>query len=470
MTKSKAATPFVLLLIFACSFILFYPSLSYYFFQDDWFVLNWVRTGDFLSFFAFRDDVIYWRPLSMPLFFWTNYKLFGLNPLGFHLVAFSIFLILLISIYKLFLILFKDRSISLLGTYFYSTWPIHFMSLSWISTTSYILMSLFQVLSIIFFIKFLEKKKINFWALSWIFFILGIISHEFTVVLPVILLALRLILKKSNHLIFLLPFFIIDFIFFVFRFIIFPIQAEGAYTVHYNYLIADNFLWYIVWAFNFPESFKDLIDQSFLFESFRRLINFWKISLPSLILIVTFIKLLSKYFRKNNKYYLFGFIWFAVGLIPIITLVEHSYTVYLSFAGIGFIYLMLVSLNSSSKIWSFILPIFWLLASLTNLQFTRSTHWIVNEQAISKSYISFIKSTLNDPKEGSIFLIRHADRTYSLENKFVITNKKDISLALNNSSAIQVLFNDSSLKSLFINPLEQVTLPPETTVYEVIPR
>src|SRR3989338_7267540 len=155
-------------LIFAFSLFLFYPSLNYYFFQDDWFVLNWVRTDEFLSFFTFRTDIIYWRPLSMPIFFWINYKIFGLNPLGFHLVSFSIFLLLLVSIYKLFLILLEKRSISLLGTFLYSIWPVHFMSLSWLSTTSYILMSLFQILSIFFFINFIEKKKINYWVISFV--------------------------------------------------------------------------------------------------------------------------------------------------------------------------------------------------------------------------------------------------------------------------------------------------------------
>src|SRR3989344_7144783 len=77
-------------LIFAFSLFLFYPSLNYYFFQDDWFVLNWVRTGNLLSFFEFRTDIIYWRPISMPIFFWIGEKIFGLNPLGFHLLSFII--------------------------------------------------------------------------------------------------------------------------------------------------------------------------------------------------------------------------------------------------------------------------------------------------------------------------------------------------------------------------------------------
>jgi len=468
--KIEKFTFLTFLLIFAVSFLLFYPSLNYYFFQDDWFVLNWVRTGNLLSFFEFRTDIIYWRPLSMPIFFWVNYKLFGLNPLGFHLVSFSIFLLLLVSIYKLFLILLEKRSISLLGTFLYSTWPVHFMSLSWISTTSYILMSLFQVLSFLSFVKFTEKRKFQFWIISFTSFLLGLTSHEFTLVLPLIILTWGFLLKKTNYLKFLWPFFLTDLIFLILRFILFPIRIEDDYRMYFNHLIIFNFLWYILWSFNFPERFKELLFHIRVEQSFKTLAEFWKISLPTLFLPLLVVTLIIRFFKKQNKKILFGITWFILGLLPIISLVQHSYAVYLSFAGIGFIFIILVVLKKSSKAWWFILPIFWLFASFTNLQFTRHTHWIVNEQAISKSYIGYIRSTINNPKEGSIFLIKHPDRTYSLENKFVITDKKDISLALNNSSAIQVLVNDSSLKSLFINPVEQITLPPDTTVYEVIPR
>ena len=78
-TISKYQIPLAFLGIFAASFYLYYPSLSYYFFQDDWFVLNWVRTDDFWSFFKFRTDIIYWRPLTMPIFFKIGQVFFDLN-------------------------------------------------------------------------------------------------------------------------------------------------------------------------------------------------------------------------------------------------------------------------------------------------------------------------------------------------------------------------------------------------------
>src|SRR3990167_8144149 len=89
--KIEKLTVLTFIFIFAVSFALFYPSLNYYFFQDDWFVLNWVRTGDFKSFLLPHKDTIYYRPLSMPFFFWGLYQLFGLKVIYYHVFVFVLF-------------------------------------------------------------------------------------------------------------------------------------------------------------------------------------------------------------------------------------------------------------------------------------------------------------------------------------------------------------------------------------------
>src|SRR3989344_1307737 len=97
------------LLIFGITLLLYYPSLKYYFFQDDWFVLNWVKSNNLQSFFQFRTDIIYWRPISMPIFFWINKVIFNLNPLGFHLETFIFHLANAFLLGYIIIILFKSR-------------------------------------------------------------------------------------------------------------------------------------------------------------------------------------------------------------------------------------------------------------------------------------------------------------------------------------------------------------------------
>lgn len=128
----------VLVSAFTISTLLFHPSLDYYFFQDDWFVLNWVKHESIWSFFKFRDDIIYWRPLSMPTFFFIGHKIFGLNPIPFHVFSFTCLFLLVFTVYLLFKKLFNNKRSGLMAAFLYAVWPIHFMSLSWLSTTSYI--------------------------------------------------------------------------------------------------------------------------------------------------------------------------------------------------------------------------------------------------------------------------------------------------------------------------------------------
>ena len=468
--KIEKFTFLTFLLIFAVSFLLFYPSLNYYFFQDDWFVLNWVRTGNLLSFFEFRTDIIYWRPLSMPIFFWVNYKLFGLNPLGFHLVSFSIFLLLLVSIYKLFLILLEKRSISLLGTFLYSTWPVHFMSLSWISTTSYILMSLFQVLSFLSFVKFTEKRKFQFWIISFTSFLLGLTSHEFTLVLPLIILTWGFLLKKTNYLKFLWPFFLTDLIFLILRFILFPIRIEDDYRMYFNHLIIFNFLWYILWSFNFPERFKDLVDQSMPYQSLKILIRSWQISFTILVMVLILLRLFIKNLTKDYRYYLFGFAWFTTGLLSIITLINHSFTVYLSFAGLGLMFIIATAMKKSNTLLIYLILFSWIVASVYNLDFTRKTHWIVNEQAVSKAFATFTKNKISNPQPNSTILFREADLDFMKKNNFVFIDDLDIlKQSLFNQNAMQVIYDDSTIKTYFAKPLQPVNFPSDVTVYDLKP-
>lgn len=466
----KYQVQLVFLIICITSLALFYPSLNYYFFQDDWFVLNWVRTGDFKSFLLPQPATIYWRPLSMPLFFWSLYNLFGLNALYFHAFVFFLFFLSLIFIFQLFVLLTESKKVSLVVSALYSTSPVHFMSLSWLSTTSYILMVLLQTISFIFFIKYIGLKKTHFLTLSFTFFIFGILAHEFTIVLPLIMLTWGFLIKKKNYLRIILPFLIIDSIFLFFRFVIFPINAEGNYQIHLNHLIVDNLLWYVAWAYNLPESFKDLIDQSRPVESIKILMGSWRIVLPSLTLVLIIASLLKTNLKKASSQLLFGISWLFLGLSPIITLVNHSFTVYLSFSGIGILFVVATLLKRSKDYLMYAVIVLWIVASYYNLDFTRKTHWVTNEQAVSKAYTVLASDNLKSPESGSVLLIWEADNYF--QKKFAFTSSGELDIvqqSLFDQAAMQVIFNDSSIMSFYAKPLQPIKFPPGQTIYDLKP-
>lgn len=456
--------------IFAISTFLFYPSLNYYFFQDDWFVLNWVRTGDFASFFSFRTDIIYWRPLSMPILFGLVKSLFGLNPTAFHLFALSIFFVLIVAVYRLFLLLKISRKSAIIGAFLYGTWSIHFIPLSWFSTTSYIIGPLFEVLSIIFFIKFDKSKKLADLVISFILFTLGIASSEFALTLPPILFAWGIFAKKRIIIKPILPFVAISLIYLSLRFFLFPIPAKGEYQIFLNKQLLNNFFWYIGWALGLPERFKSLIFLTLPAQSFSIITQFWPITLSVFLLTLTLLKLFLTNLGQNLRFYSFAIIWFTLGILPVITTVSHSFPMYLSLSGIGFLLPILKSLEKAKNLSILLFSILWLIISFTNLRFTRANHWVNNEQAISEAYTDYVQDIIKNPPSNSLFLFRPANINFSGEHNFVLVEGEDtLRLALNDQDAVKVIYQDSSLKSIYATYQQNVEIAAGTQIFEIAP-
>lgn len=457
-------------LIVVLATILHWPSLNYYFFQDDWFVLNWVKFENLSTFLTPREGTIYYRPLSMPLLFWFLYNIFGLNPFYFHIFAFAVFFATIIAVYKLFSLLIQKTKISLIVALLYSTWHIHFMSLSWFSTTSYILMTLFQALSFIFFIKYVNSKKYQFWTLSFLFFILGVLSHEFTLVLPFIFLAWAFLINRTLHAKYILPYALVDILWIIYRFVFYPVTTDSNYQPHFNSLVVDNMIWYVLWAFNFPERFKEMVDQSRIIETLKQLADLNRIVIPALITVILIFSSLAKNFKNIANELVFGIFWFSIGLLPVITLVNHSYTIYLSFSGLGILYIFAILLCKLPKLFMYSLVLSWMISSFFVLSFTRETHWIANEQAMSKAYTKLLTEKYPRIDSFSIILFREANADFSKSHNFtLIEGQNMLKQSFFDQEAVQVIYSDQSIKTIFAESVKQISLPASLKVYELTP-
>jgi len=452
------------------SVIIFSASLHFYFFQDDWFVLNWVESQNFLSFFNFRTDIIYWRPLSMPILFFMAHKLFSLNAFAFHLVSFGLFSILTLTIYKLTMAIFNDKKIALISAMLYATSPIHFISLSWFSTTSYIVGPIFEALSIISFISFSKNKNISFYALSILFFLLGIASSEFALVLPFVIITYCFFYgKKINYKLF-LPFFTVNIAYLILRFIIFPIPAKGDYALSLDLAQVNNFVWYLIWSLGIPERFKVLIFPGLPDQSIKILTQFWQITAPFALFVFLAFFNISKLF-KNTKLLFFSLVWFCVNLLPVIFLSNHSYPVYLSFAGLGIIFVLANLIGRYKYPYLIFAVLLWLIVSFESVRFTGNSHWIANEQAMSKAYVDYAVKLVKDPPSNSIFIFKPANLAFSKTHNFLIVEGEDtLKLSLSDQSAMQVIYKDQSIKSLY--PVDQQTAKDNKNehFFEISPR
>lgn len=450
--------------IFILSLIIFHQSLTYYFFQDDWFVLNWVRTGNLLSFFSFRTDIIYWRPLSMPVFFFIGKQFFGLNPLGFHILAFLVHFVNIVLVYLLMKQLKFKKTLSYFSAFIWGTAAFHFVPLSWISTTSYILGPTFIFSSIILFLK--SKLKTSF-----LFFLLGLLTSELTLVtIPLIVLVDGNIRKKFKSL---LPFLIAMVPYLVIRFFIFPVPASGAYTIAPSKKIISNLFWYFVWTFNVAERFSTIFYLSTVKSAAGYFKDFFKLLIGPLILMFTFWLLIFP-LKLNLKVLARGFGWFIIGLSPVIFLPDHAYAMYLPLASLGIIYMLCASLDRLKRFQSAVILMFsliWFISSFLTVDLLRTNHWVPNEQAISKSYSNFIAGKIHNPPHGSVFIFRNPTGNFAVINNLTLNDSEDtLSQSLNSSSAVQVLYSDSTLISFFPKINQNLEFDRNQPVFEIVPK
>lgn len=448
--------------IFILSLIIFRQSLTYYFFQDDWFVLNWIRTGNLLSFFSFRTDIIYWRPLSMPIFFFIGKQLFGLNPVGFHILAFLIHFINIILVYLLIRHKF-EKTLSYFAAFIWGIAAFHFVPLSWLSTTSYIIGPTFILSSIIFFLK--SKIKT-----SWIFFFLALLSSEFALItIPLIIISARNIRKNLKN-VFLLAVPIIPYA--VVRFFIFPVPASGAYAIAPSKKIIASLFWYFAWTFNVAERFSTIFYVSTIKSAAGHFKDFFKLLIGPLILMLTF-WLLTWSVKPNFKVLSRGFGWFIIGLSPVILLPDHAYAMYLPIASIGIIYIFCAGLEKTKRFRPQIMAIvalLWFISSFLTVDLLRSNHWIGNEQAASKAYADFVKKEIKTPPHGSIFIFRNPVGNFSAINGFTLHDSENtLYQSMNASAAVQVLYDDSTLTSFFPKRNQNVEFDQNQPVFEVEP-
>jgi hypothetical protein len=113
--------------IYLTVFLLFLPALSTYFAQDDFFHLKASLTdGSFRSFirlfgiYRFEErGYAFYRPIFREGLYNIFYNLFGLNPLPFRILLFSIHFINIYLVYTLINKLLKNQQIAIFSSFFF---------------------------------------------------------------------------------------------------------------------------------------------------------------------------------------------------------------------------------------------------------------------------------------------------------------------------------------------------------------
>ncbi|MBU0489594.1 MAG: tetratricopeptide repeat protein [Bacteroidetes bacterium] len=184
-----------LLLPVVATFLLFIPSISNDFvsnWDDNLYILynpNLQRTGfDAISGIFSEFYFANYHPLTS-LTFWCEFQFFGNNPIPFHFLNFLLHLCNTALVFLLIKNLFKEPLAAMFAALLFGIHPMHVESVAWISERKDLLYSLFFLLSLISYQRYLrnpEKKRLLLYSL--ILFVCSLMSKSAAVVLPVVLL------------------------------------------------------------------------------------------------------------------------------------------------------------------------------------------------------------------------------------------------------------------------------------------
>jgi len=142
---------------------------------------------------AFSSDLAkysgHWHPLTW-LSLMLDHSLFGLNPMGYHLVN---LLFHILNTVLLFLILRRMTRTTWPGAFvaaLFAVHPLHVESVAWIVERKDVLSTFFWMLTMGAYSYYVERRTVHRYAFVLLFFILGLMSKPMLVTLPIVLLLL----------------------------------------------------------------------------------------------------------------------------------------------------------------------------------------------------------------------------------------------------------------------------------------
>lgn len=319
--------PFILILCLVC-LVVYYNCLNNDFVFDDKALIVYsplVKSLKFLPLifkkgiydYFWVDKVhsfdIMYRPMQIVTYL-IDYKIWGLNPVGFHIVNILLHLFNSILIYCLLLELFDNKKISCIASILFLVHPIHTSVVSYIAGRADLLGCLFMLLSALLFLKFIRLKINTYLVLSLLAATLGLLSRENTLILFIFITLILFALKaKARNYFFLSYFILLDLLYLLLRFFVFG-QA-GVLTHPANLTLPLR----MVNFFNIISRYIALLfvpTNLHLLRVTPNILSLWEIKAFFAFLIILLYIFIIIILRKN-KLPIFCVLWFLGGLIPV---------------------------------------------------------------------------------------------------------------------------------------------------------
>lgn len=253
------------------------------------------------------------RPLQL-LTYSVDYKVWKLNPMGFHLTNILLHLFNSILIYYLLLIVSKNNILSKTVSILFLVHPIHTSVVSYIAGRADILVCFFMLLSIIGFLQFIKLKLKAFYILSLLSALLALLSRENALLLFLFIALILFIIKtEPKYYLYIIPFIFLDFFYLFLRFFS---LGQNALALHASFISLPlrivnffNIIPRYLFILLLPLDLHLLRTTSFIMD-----LSDIRTFFVTIFILLYFV-VISRV--RKNKLLLFSMLWFLIGITPV---------------------------------------------------------------------------------------------------------------------------------------------------------
>ena len=388
---------------------------------------------DALSVFVRLDGREY-RPI-VRFSLWANYQMTH-NATAFHWTNLILHLSSVVCLYFLFVLLLKCRLQAFFASLLFALHPIHSTNVFFILGRTDLFCGLFYLLSLLFFFLYWKQgQKRGYYVFSLIFFVLGLLSKEMSVSLPVLLFSMLMMtdprafrkrifisLKQTSI------YFMIACVYVAIRFYYWSDNLDSV-SVYTNYdplrMVKNLAMWLFALFYPF-----DLYSMRGLFESHT--LNFLFVAFLiflTLLAVIHFSMWPSgrvprtfplESIRKQwlpllrNRTLHLSIVWFLVTLLPIIGGNAHRWYLYIPSVSVSFLLVALWQSARRKKIFHVFLLIF--LISYPAELLKQSGIW-KRQSEISSKFLGQIRDLNLDESKTYYF----ANMPFGYKSSFLFT-------------------------------------------------
>ena len=338
------------LLLIVVDWYLYFRDPGHFFQADGIFILYHRpdSLAEFLRALVTLDSSGWYRPLSHHAVGFILFPFLDLEPVGYHILVYVLFIANTVGVYLLSLGLFRRQLPAALAAFFFNVHTMNAFTTYDIGFLPELLYTLFYVFAVIGYVRFVRLGSRTAYCLSIACFVLSLLSKEAAITLPGILILTHLLLtpapgslwgrvRQTFRPIAIYAAIAVVYVGFVIGYLhvqnidltkIFrqpETVSAGSYHFVLDRTVPLNVDLAFSWAFNMPRGWNN---------SFRSIPNTMVIFLRLFRAIVLGLAVFLL-FRSQRKILLFAIAWFCLTVMPALPLVNHFLPYYLFLPVVG---------------------------------------------------------------------------------------------------------------------------------------